>query len=145
MVLQTYFVLGVLLFRYRTSSMPVSWWRLSPHLGFASWRCLNYFAVSRQLWHFFKGTLYRVHLGCASFRAQVAYGSLCGGNPEALLFRFLSKVLSCRGQGCLLPLFHVCTVVGGGGDARRFVLCESIFSKYDIGSDRQEAQLILFY
>ncbi len=37
---------------WRTSSMPVLGGCLSPHLGFASWRSLNYFAVSRHLWHF---------------------------------------------------------------------------------------------
>ena len=41
-----------------TSSTPVSGWWLSPRLGFASWRSLNYFAVSRHLYSSSGGVLH---------------------------------------------------------------------------------------
>ena len=69
-----------------TSSTPVWFVTLSPHLGFASWRSYCCIAVSRQSWcsclviMVFRGTLYRVHFFCAFYRAQVAYGSLYRGN-----------------------------------------------------------------
>ena len=80
----------------RTSSTPVSWWCLSPRLGFASWRSLNYFAVARHLYSSSGGVLHSTEQD-ESFRFDY-FSHLSGGlrlrlrppaTPESLPFRQL--------------------------------------------------------
>ncbi len=61
----------------RTSSTPVSWWCLSPRLGFASWRSLNYFAVARHLYSSSGGVLHSTEQD-ESFRFDY-FSHLSGG------------------------------------------------------------------
>ena len=85
--------------------MPVCLCRLSPCLGFASWRCYDCNAVSRHLWAFFRGAL------AECVRGVWLSGRLAFGDLYRYRLMFPAETFLCKKYAWLrrgLGVFWVC-------------------------------------